>query len=632
MNLYKTKYLKYKTKYIQLKNQHGGTKEEIEKKIKILEPRCATTNFSQHYGECWNDTIQTLICFSDETKETVQNKLLNLTPREIINLAYFNKREKFLPPIYRRSIENPKQQTRAIKFEKRLEKYLTLLQQRLCMHIDGEKPICNLEDGSSCPIMDFNKYLVEDESEPEPETETEPETKIKATRGRTMKRKTPEERKRDSSIISGVGSAMIGNKITFRKTTKEKHGAQAFDSIIIFSILSFCLLDNNDIIIPEYKLFRELTFDDLRDVFAIYGSTQNHAIGFYTCNKENLYYNDNLYYSNNLYYKYLLNWKSLLNDYILNKSLIIYTRNNDEILLKNKETQTKLTFYGTEEYYDDVDYKPIKEDELIELLLLKKYEYTEENYTINENLNKIFLTAELLYGNLKNIDINDVIDKSFYNYSSILKYAKKNNKLFRKILKKVVETKITNEKLYSKILFYIFNDIDIFTYCEATKIIFENCKDFNVFDEKGNSLLLNMIISKNNIMTNLLIKHGADVNINNKIFSALYKATLNNDNAIIKLLLEYGAVATYVYHNRSVLYNVILNNNYEIAKLLLKKGADVNKGYYDDTPLNLAIQNDNYDIVKLLIDYGANVSENLLTITKNDKIKKLLEKNLKFKF
>jgi hypothetical protein len=192
MDLRKSKYLKYKQKCVNLINQLGGSKEEIYAKIKSLEPRCARTSFSQHLGECWNDAIQMLLCYSDEIKETVQNKLLNLTPKEIIDLAYYNGREKFLPPIYRRSNTDSEQQEISNKFEKRLSKYLALLQQRLCMHIDGEKPICRLEEGSSCPITDFNKYLVEDDTE-----------------------KRPKAFKRDSSIISGIGTAYLGRKFIF---------------------------------------------------------------------------------------------------------------------------------------------------------------------------------------------------------------------------------------------------------------------------------------------------------------------------------------------------------------------------------------------------------------------------------
>lgn len=98
---YKKKYYKYKKKYIELKQRGGLTKEEIQEKIIDLEPKCFTSNFSQHLGECWNDSIQMLICFSDKIKSSIQRKLFNLTPTEIIDLAYYNNRDEFLLLIYR---------------------------------------------------------------------------------------------------------------------------------------------------------------------------------------------------------------------------------------------------------------------------------------------------------------------------------------------------------------------------------------------------------------------------------------------------------------------------------------------------------------------------------------------------
>ena len=138
MNTYKTKYLKYKQKYIKLKNQLGGeTLKQLEDKIIYIDTHCTNEGdyFEQHRGECWNDSIQMLLCFSDDLKASVQNKLYNLNPREIIELAYLDGRSKYLAPIYRRSKTDAEQNERADKMEKRVCKYLELLQNRLCLHV-----------------------------------------------------------------------------------------------------------------------------------------------------------------------------------------------------------------------------------------------------------------------------------------------------------------------------------------------------------------------------------------------------------------------------------------------------------------------------------------------------------------
>ena len=64
-SLFKIKYLKYKQKYLNLKTNMlsgmltGGAK-------------CPTTGFRQHNGECWHDTLSTLLLYTDGIAETVQ--------------------------------------------------------------------------------------------------------------------------------------------------------------------------------------------------------------------------------------------------------------------------------------------------------------------------------------------------------------------------------------------------------------------------------------------------------------------------------------------------------------------------------------------------------------------------------
>ncbi len=55
--IYKEKYVKYKQKYINLKNNlKGGACE-----------KCPIWGFQQHIGECWHDSLSTIMLFSDGT-------------------------------------------------------------------------------------------------------------------------------------------------------------------------------------------------------------------------------------------------------------------------------------------------------------------------------------------------------------------------------------------------------------------------------------------------------------------------------------------------------------------------------------------------------------------------------------
>jgi ankyrin repeat protein len=513
---YKQKYLKYKNKYLQLK-QRGGTKEEIEAKIKKLEPRCSKTSFSQHKGECWNDALLTLVCYSDEIKESVQNKLLNLTPREIIDLAYYNNREKYLPPIYRRSSTDYEQQIIASKFEKRLIKYLTLLQQRLCMHIDGEKPICILEEGSSCILEDFNKFLVE-------ETDS---------RERTLKR--------TSSIISGIGTAYMGSKIAFEKPSVLVHPGTNYIIQLVFCILSFCLLDNDEIFIPNSINYDKLKKEDLIDVFAIHTNTSNHATGFYTCNEENLFYNDILAkYNPN--FKYVVDWKPLLEKCIEDKKELFINTGN-YIFLKKNNDYTKILYDGKEEniniYELSSEEKFSESDQLKTLYLLKKMVMT--NDKISSVLNDLFIMAELKNGSLKNIkDIN----MSYDGYESLIIFSIHHSfNLFVQLLDK--EDLIIPEYFIHKILDilaidkYAITAMPILFYDAENKIIklfnaIKNSKYKYLFFENSytGAQLIENLLKKSKFYPFKIINYLLDndlIDVNKKI---------NKDTTLIDLYLK----------------------------------------------------------------------------------------------
>lgn len=532
MDYYKLKYIKYKNKYKRLK-QHGGTKEEIEKKIKRLEPRCAKTSFSQHSGECWSDTIQTLICYNDEIKESVQNKLLNLTPKEIIDLAYFNGREKFLPPIYRRSSTDSEQQLLSEKFEKRLVKYLTLLQQRLCMHIDGEKPICKLEESSSCDIIDYNKYLIECDTNVKP---------------RTLKRR--------SSIVSGVGTAHLGKKIVNKNVTFEEHksalmnddssyGANIFVYTLVYCILSFCLLDNDEVIIPQIKLrVSLLKKEDLNDIFAIHLSTFNHCTGFYICDDKELFYNDNLVISNpNFIYE--IKWKKLLEKYV-DEKIQIFIHPSGEVFYK-KDNDVILMNYDGEEVKVDYNTLPTKKkfnnknDELLNLVLLKKIKITDDNIDI---LGDLFILASLNYNTLKYIpDINMQISI----FGSILMYSfwMQNFTLLNELFKNddlVIPDNLIIDLLMKNLSYYDYEMLKDSTYDNSVNKLI---KIFEIIKNSKHKYLIYENISNDDKLIQCIFKYLTVYPtkliiylLDNRLIDVNTKFS-NSDDTIIDLFLNY---------------------------------------------------------------------------------------------
>jgi serine/threonine-protein phosphatase 6 regulatory ankyrin repeat subunit B len=102
----------------------------------------------------------------------------------------------------------------------------------------------------------------------------------------------------------------------------------------------------------------------------------------------------------------------------------------------------------------------------------------------------------------------------------------------------------------------------------------------------------------------ILLDHGAEVNLENALgCSALMLASLNGHSTVCELLLKHGAEAA------SALVFVSAKGHSEMVELLLNGGAQVNTQYKDGTSaLMLASHQGHIKTVKLLLDRGANIN------------------------
>ena len=83
---YEQKYLKYKEKYVKLKEiLYGGVKEP-------------QIGFQQHSGECWNDTISTILLYNHTIGDIVQNIFDNFTLEKIFEIIDINVSSGRIPP------------------------------------------------------------------------------------------------------------------------------------------------------------------------------------------------------------------------------------------------------------------------------------------------------------------------------------------------------------------------------------------------------------------------------------------------------------------------------------------------------------------------------------------------------
>ena len=142
--------------------------------------------------------------------------------------------------------------------------------------------------------------------------------------------------------------------------------------------------------------------------------------------------------------------------------------------------------------------------------------------------------------------------------------------------------------------------------------------DVNATHERGISVLMTAMRSKNVDTINLLLEKGADVNATAKNGdTALMDAVLYANVDIIKLLLEKGAdVNAKNSDGYSVIITAVQIKDGEVLKLLIEKGADVNAKDNDrGTPLMVATNSGVLNNVIALIEAGADVTVK----NKNDK-------------
>lgn len=110
-------------------------------------------------------------------------------------------------------------------------------------------------------------------------------------------------------------------------------------------------------------------------------------------------------------------------------------------------------------------------------------------------------------------------------------------------------------------------------------------------------------------LTKLLVDHGADVNIVCDHGTALTAACKRGHRQVVEFLLERGArVDTFETLETTALIEALRSGHIEIAELLIAKGADVNRSSLHTSALRATIVLDRTDVVAMLIGAGADVN------------------------
>ena len=145
---------------------------------------------------------------------------------------------------------------------------------------------------------------------------------------------------------------------------------------------------------------------------------------------------------------------------------------------------------------------------------------------------------------------------------------------------------------------------------------------------KESTALIDALRLKHDVLVDLLIKAGADVNVvSSKSETPLMYSMLNRDQNSVNLLIQAGADVNAISANgKTTLVCSILNWDEQCADVLIKAGADVNQIYgfnqsqslgksfprtmnpNTQSPLTLATMKRNTKCMDLLIKAGADVN------------------------
>lgn len=108
----------------------------------------------------------------------------------------------------------------------------------------------------------------------------------------------------------------------------------------------------------------------------------------------------------------------------------------------------------------------------------------------------------------------------------------------------------------------------------------------------------------------LLLRYGADVNVESAFATPLHSAVAGNQEEIVKLLLERGAkVEAADPGGRTALHVAAARGRAGAARLLLKNGANVNAKTtrYGKRPLHMAVSGRHLAVAEILLSSGASV-------------------------
>jgi hypothetical protein len=566
--------------------------ERLKNKVRPLFQKygalCDSEGFYNHYGECWIDSIQMMILFSDIIKNTVQSKLIDgIFDVENVDIKLRDELNYWF--IFGNS--DPPEEDIQTYFSYLVE-FLKAFQLRFLRHYNAEySRLVEVEEGSKCTYEDLQGKIALQKI-----LET---SFLERGKGR-----------------EGFRSALFSQKYTtyknrnrFRITEKKGYDPGGGSEIVSVSNILLNYFVPNRVRIQvvhkqkDFSYYFKLYFlDNLEDqIFGYYLSIGNHLTCFYTCGGHSYYFDDN---QGNLPFP----WKDFMTFY---KDTYVNAQRDDKSL-PTFYVGAKIYLYDNETNVDILKFLdiPFLEYEADDGLHLYTYVFTgKDQYKkidfLKENGKKEYKETIQLGKNTLELKINS-------NYQNP---EKKLNTLFELIDKASRKKKLTskynvqtgqflgarlNQEMPEKMMYRAELDVFLRTLGKGS--------EKRIDEQLGNELtpLQTALFLRDIESVKTLLQFGADPSLYNKLRTPIQDAIVYEDAdeetdpekkkettfQLVKLLVEAGAdINKENSRKRTALWYAIESDNPKLYMYLLDNGAIVQgKNIERQTPMNLVKQ------------------------------------------
>lgn len=140
---------------------------------------------------------------------------------------------------------------------------------------------------------------------------------------------------------------------------------------------------------------------------------------------------------------------------------------------------------------------------------------------------------------------------------------------------------------------------------KVIKLLKNNQVDINKRNEKGQTLLFNLVRRRRIESIKILIKHGINVNIEDNFGkTVLSEAVERGDGMMIRFLLDNGASLDFINSSgRTIIQDVALEENFKVFEILMTHNPNLNIiDNYGRTVLFDAVMGGNINIVREVIN------------------------------